>query len=118
MANPDLVAYCGLYCGQCRKHLKNNCSGCATNEKLTWCAIRTCCIGHGYKSCAECTIVPLAECKKFNNFIGKTIGLLFNSDRAACIARIKEAGYMQFAAEMEDLGRQSLPRKGKSPRKS
>jgi len=111
MANPDLVAYCGLYCGQCRSFLKSKCPGCATNAKATWCTIRTCCIDNGFKSCADCTLMPLADCKKFNNFIGKTIGLLFNSDRGACVARIKEVGPAQFAVEMETLGRQSLPRK-------
>ena len=113
MANTESVAYCGLYCGECGKFKKGKCPGCAGNEKATWCTIRKCCIENGYKSCAECTIISLAECKKLNNFIGKTIGLLFNSDRMACLARIKEAGTLQFATEMEASGRMSLPRRKK-----
>ena len=113
MSNIELVAYCGLYCQECRSFKKGKCPGCAKNEKATWCTIRTCCIENGYTSCAECTIMPLKECKKFNNFIGNTIGLLFNSDRTACIARIKEVGAAQFATEMSEAGRMSLPRRKK-----
>jgi len=109
----ELIAYCGLYCAECRKYKNGKCPGCAENQKATWCTIRTCCIDSGYKSCAECTIMPLAECKKFNNAIGKVIGFVFNSDRAAGVARIKEVGAAQFAAEMDAAKRMALPRRKK-----
>jgi hypothetical protein len=37
--------------------------------------------------------------------------LTFNSDRSACIARIKETGYDEFAIEMAESRRQTIKRK-------
>lgn len=37
---------------------------------------------------------------KFNSFIGKIFKILFRSDRAGCIARIREVGPEAFAREM------------------
>ena len=50
------VAACGLYCGACRKFVKEQCPGCWENKKADWCKIRACNIEHNYKSCADCTI--------------------------------------------------------------
>jgi hypothetical protein len=44
--------------------------------------------------------MKLDDCKKYNTFFSKVIGFVLNSDRAACISRIKEIGYGPFAAEM------------------
>lgn len=96
-----LVAACGLYCGACPRYLQRKCPGCAKYDKATWCKVRSCCAEHGYISCADCTIMPLAECKKFNSFMAKIFGLIFKSDRKGCIARIREAGYEQFIGEMQ-----------------
>jgi hypothetical protein len=52
------------------------------------------------------------ECKKFNNFISKLFGVILRSDRPACISRIKEIGYEQYAAEMATSRRQSIKRGG------
>lgn len=52
------------------------------------------------QSCADCKTIGLMECRKYNNFISTVFGVLFNSDRPACIARIKEIGYEGFATEM------------------
>jgi hypothetical protein len=41
------------------------------------------------------------------------IGFIFNSDRTACICRIKEIGIEVFAEEMKASKRQSIPRKRK-----
>jgi len=73
------VAACGLYCGACRKFVKEQCPGCWENKKADWCKIRACNIEHNYKSCADCTISSIDECKKFNNFIGKVFSILFRS---------------------------------------
>ena len=107
---PDalLVAACGLYCGACRKHLQGKCPGCKDNVKATWCKIRSCCMEYGYKSCADCTLKPLQDCKTYNNFIGKVFGFIFRSDRAACIRRIKIVGYEAFAKEMQESNRQTI----------
>lgn len=109
--DPALVAYCGLYCGACKSYQKGKCPGCHENSKASWCSIRTCCMEHGYKSCADCTEFsnPM-DCKKFNNFFSKLFALLFRSDRAACIAAIKEKGYEGFATFMAEKGLQSIRR--------
>ena len=103
MADKNLVAYCGLYCGACQRYINKKCIGCRANAKLTWCKIRTCCIDNKYFSCADCKNVsePMA-CKKFNNIFSKFFAIVFKSDRNACIARIKEIGPEKFAEEMAD----------------
>lgn len=106
----NLVAACGLYCGSCGSYLKGKCKGCRENAKAAWCKIRSCCIENNYKSCADCGKIELKDCKKFNNLIGKIVGLILNSDRSACIKRIKEAGYEQYAKEMAQSERHSLQR--------
>lgn len=50
------VAYCGLYCAECRSFKKGSCLGCYDNEKASWCEIKKCCISNGYSTCADCTI--------------------------------------------------------------
>lgn len=106
------VAACGLYCGACGKFKKETCPGCLGNEKATWCGIRACCLEKGYATCAECTEQAGPRgCAKFNNFMGKVMGVLFNSDRFACIERIREVGPETFAAEMNAKGKMTLPRR-------
>lgn len=56
-------------------------------------------------------MIQLNECKKFNTFISKVIGVVLNSDRTACINRIKEKGYEVFASEMADSKRQTMARR-------
>jgi hypothetical protein len=111
IAAKNLVARCGLYCGACGKYLRGKCPGCAKNEKATWCAIRKCTAEHSWATCAECTeYSKVNECGKYNNFIAKVFGLIFRSNRAACIERIKAVGLDGFAVEMAAAKRQSLPR--------
>ena len=100
-ADKELVAYCGLYCGACGRYLSGKCPGCKKNEKASWCAPRKCCIEKGYLSCAECEeFSDQNECKKFNNFISKIFKVIFGSNRRACLRRIKEIGYENYAKEM------------------
>jgi len=111
IADKNLIAYCGLYCGACRAYLSGKCPGCKENAKATWCKVRTCCMDNDLQACSACSTVELKDCRKFNNFISKAIGLILNSDRAACINRIKEIGYDEFAAEMAQNKRQTIRRK-------
>ena len=107
-----LVACCGLYCGACPSHHKGRCPGCRGNVKATWCKVRTCVTAKGTASCAECTEFPDAKsCAKFNNVISRVIGFFLNSDRGACIARIREVGRPAFAAEMAAKRKHHLPRR-------
>jgi len=111
VADKNLIAYCGLYCGACRAYLKGSCVGCRENKKATWCKIRTCCEENGFASCADCKSVELMECPKYNTFISRLIGVLLNSDRSACIKMIREKGYDEFAVAMTEYKRQSIRRK-------
>jgi hypothetical protein len=111
VVDSKLIASCGLYCGACGKFLAEKCPGCAGNEKATWCGIRKCTIGHSWKSCAECTsFSDVTECKKFNNLMSKLFGLVFRSDRKACVERIRSVGRDQYAAEMAASKKPSLSR--------
>lgn len=110
-ADKNLIAYCGLYCGSCKSYLNGKCPGCRDNTKATWCKVRECCIGNNFQSCADCTTISLLDCSKYNNFISKAFGYIFNSDRPACIARIKEIGYDEFSVEMALNKTQSIKRK-------
>jgi hypothetical protein len=103
LAEKNQVAFCGLYCGACKKFLSEKCPGCAKNEKASWCKVRACCLENSHASCAECvTFADPMDCKKFNNFISRAAGFVLRSDRAACIARIKAIGLDAFAAEMAE----------------
>ncbi len=112
VADKALIAYCGLYCGACRKYLKEKCPGCAKNETATWCDIRKCCMENKYNSCADCkTFQNVSDCKKFNNLISKVIGFIFRSDRKACVNLIKDRGYHNFAEEMSLKKAQTIRKK-------
>lgn len=102
------VAYCGLYCGECRSLKKGKCPGCYGNEKATWCEIRKCCRENGYATCADCKIMPLKECKKYNNIFAKVIGFVTRTDRSKCIDCIKEMGCEAFAAGMANKKQMSV----------
>ena len=110
VADKNLIAYCGLYCGACGSYLKGKCPGCKENVKATWCKTRLCCMENNYSSCADCKKAELMACKKFNNLFSKLIGLVLRSDRPACIRRIKETGYEKYALEMATCKRQSIKR--------
>ncbi len=112
VADAGLVAKCGLYCGACKKHLKGKCQGCAENAKASWCKIRSCTMEHGYGSCADCEEFPNpADCPKFDNWMARAFGWVFNSNRQACVMKIKELGLQGYAEHMTGLGKQSLPRR-------
>ena len=98
-----LVAYCGLYCGACKSYLKSRCQGCGKNEKASWCKVRSCCIGKSISSCAECTEYPTPnDCRMFHNLIARLFGLLFHSDRGACIEQIRTFGLEGHAQRMAE----------------
>lgn len=109
--DPNLVAYCGLYCGACGAYQKGRCPGCRQSENRAWCKVRTCCITHNLETCASCaTFTDPCQCTTYHNFISRFFGFIFRSNRPACIARIRAIGTKAFAAEMAAARRQSLPR--------
>ncbi|MFH0725802.1 MAG: DUF3795 domain-containing protein [Pseudomonadota bacterium] len=110
--NAELVAYCGLYCGACRSFLQGKCKGCHENSKATWCKVRSCCLEHQITSCAECAeFTDPRNCKKLNNFMAKLFALVFQSDRAACIAQIKQLGLEGHARDMAEKRTHTIKRK-------
>ena len=111
ITDKSLIAKCGLYCAACPRFLKEKCQGCDQYEKATWCKVRSCCIENNYASCAECEeFEDPSDCKKYNTFMARIFGFIFNSDRTACIQLIKESGYEKFAEEMAKNKRVSLKR--------
>lgn len=109
--NPSLVACCGLFCGACKRYMADKCKGCRENTKATWCKIRTCCIENNLETCAACrSNADPNACNRFNNLISKLFGLIFNSDRAACIALIKKSGIEGYAKIMAEKGKPSIGR--------
>jgi len=109
--DPGLVARCGLYCGACRSHLSGRCPGCRQNAKATWCTVRACCADRGFASCAECADFPDPRaCPKFNNFMARLFGVVFRSNRAACIAQIRNLGLEGHARAMAAARTSSLRR--------
>lgn len=101
--NESSIAFCGLYCGACKAFLNERCPGCHDNVKAKWCKVRTCNLNHDYKSCADCVEYPNPmDCRVYNNFISKLMGVVFRSDRNACLAFIKDKGYENFAQYMTE----------------
>jgi len=114
VSDPDLVGYCGLYCGACNAYLRERCPACHENEKAKWCKVRSCCIKNQYSSCAECKEFQNPnDCALFNNFISKVFGFVFRSDRAVCIRQIRKLGIEGHAAAMAERKRQTI-RKGEA----
>ena len=112
--NPNLIAYCGLYCPACYKYLNGKCPGCQQNAKASWCKVRSCNMEHNYSSCADCKeYTNPMDCKKFNNPVSKIFALVFKSDRPASIALIKEKGYEGYAAYMTENKLQVIKKKRK-----
>ena len=111
-ADKNQIAFCGLYCGACKKYLGEKCPGCQGNEKASWCKVRSCNLSNNYKSCADCAkYSDVNDCTSFNNFISKVFSFIFQSDRKACIEHIKGDGYDSFAMMMARNRQMSLKRK-------
>jgi len=71
----NLVAPCGLYCGECTAFLNENCGGCRSNHGLSqeyrnFCKIYACSSNKEFKTCIECREFP---CKFFNFFKAQTL---------------------------------------------
>ena len=111
VAEAELVAYCGLYCGACGAWRRGRCPGCHENAKAAWCKVHTCCIDNHLSSCAQCCEHDdVNQCRWYNNLIARIFGFIFRSNRRACVARIKEIGIEPFAAEMAARGSQTIRR--------
>ncbi len=86
-------------------------NGCHENSKATWCKVRSCCTEKHVKTCADCAEYPdPCACKKYDNFMSKLFGLVFKSNRAACIAQIKQLGLDGHAKAMAEMRTQTIKR--------
>jgi hypothetical protein len=71
----NLVAPCGLYCGECTAFLNEKCGGCRSNQGLSkeyqkYCKIYACSRDKKFRTCVECGEFP---CKFFNFFKAETL---------------------------------------------
>ncbi len=109
VSSSQLIGACGLYCGACRKYLKDKCPGCQ-KAKSHCCPIGQCCIRQGFHTCADCHI-DANQCKTYNNIISRLFRFLFNSDRATCIRYIRRHGEQAFADRMTMYEQMTMKRK-------
>jgi hypothetical protein len=87
----EIIAFCGLFCNNCKSFKNSKCPGCSKNEKATWCATRKCCIENKFSNCSECNKFDnVKDCKKMNNVISKFFAFVFKSDRIASIEYLKQ----------------------------
>lgn len=99
----ELVSYCGLYCGACKKYLKKECEGCKSKNKVTpkWCKVKPCNEEKKTASCAECTEYSnVKDCKKLYPLSYKLGEVIAQMSRKGGIEMIKSKGYEEFAEFM------------------
>lgn len=108
MDNTAPIAYCGLYCGECKRYKNGKCPGCLENAKASWCKIRTCNQELAYSTCAECPQIKRVNCKKLNNPFAKFFELIFRTDRLASLKYIRENGGEAYSEKMCSLGQMSF----------
>lgn len=108
-AGVELIAACGLFCGNCGAYRKGKCRGCAEAPLFASCKIRACCRELGLRNCAGCADFPsprsYAECGKINNFISKIFALLFRSDRPGALALLRDCGTEEYLRRKRDSGK-------------
>lgn len=100
----NLVAPCGLYCGECLAFLDRECGGCRSNRGLSkkyreYCKIYECSSNKGLKICLECNEFP---CKFFDFFKAeKLIESSWFLDVLSNMKQIKEIGLSNFLKKKE-----------------
>ena len=101
----NMVAPCGLYCGECTGYLSGKCGGCRSNEGISKeynqdCKIYNCLNNKNLKICLECEGFP---CKFFDFFKAETLqGSSWFLDIWSNMKHIKEADLTNFLAEKEN----------------
>jgi hypothetical protein len=114
VGNTLLIAACGLYCGACGSYLKGKCPGCKGNQKASWCQVRNCCFEKSIDNCSQCdNFSNPVECKKYDQFISRTIGFVTGTSRSLCIEAIKQKGAEGFVEFMKENRFVSIPKKYK-----
>ena len=93
----QLVAYCGLYCGNCGSYKKGKCKTCKDGGGFTRCQVRKCCVELNYQTCAACE--KLKNCRTLDNFISKFFAFIFRSNRKGNLREIREIGLEKWVEE-------------------
>ena len=105
----NLVAPCGLYCGECTAFLNEECGGCRSNEGLgkeyrKYCRIYQCSNSKNLKICLECKEFP---CKTFDFFKAERLEeSSWFLDVWNNMKQIKEVGLTEFLNKKQDWLRQ------------
>src|ERR1035438_2622915 len=103
IADPTLVAACGLYCGSCGAYLKEECGGCLQSEEKLACGVRKCVIQKGMATCAHCGTHPEAmDCKKYNSATSTAFGSLSHCGRPSCLEEVRVLGLKAFSQKNGD----------------
>jgi len=95
----NLVAPCGLYCGECTAFLSGECVGCRSDMGLSreyrkYCKIYQCSSGRNLKICLECRDFP---CKIFEFFKAEKLeDSSWFLDVWTNMKQIKEIGLVKF----------------------
>lgn len=95
----NMVAPCGLYCGECTAFLGGKCRGCRSNEGLSrqyrkYCKIYQCSTDKGLKTCIECERFP---CIFFDFFKAESLEQSsWFLDVLANMKQIREYGMTNF----------------------
>jgi hypothetical protein len=99
----ELISRCGLYCGACKKYLKNICSGCRTKAPPSWCEVSPCAASKDLFSCADCSDFPdVYRCGRLYPFKYRFGEWVAGMSRKAGIEMIRTDGcerYVQFMVE-------------------
>lgn len=96
----NLIAPCGLYCGECEAFQNGRCGGCISRKGLCLkyseiCKIFDCCVNNKkFRFCSECRDFP---CKNFKFFEDKEYDWF--SEVVKNLKKIKVGGDQQFLKE-------------------
>lgn len=99
LKNKDLIAPCGLYCGECSAFQDGRCGGCISRKGLCLkytkiCKIYSCCVGkRGLRVCGECEEFP---CGKFAAFFD---GPVWYNEVTGNLRLIEKNGIEKFLDE-------------------
>ena len=96
LKNKNLVAPCGLYCGECSAFQDERCGGCISRKGLCLkytkiCKIYTCCVDKmRLRFCGECEKFP---CEKFTKFFDTPA---WYNETVGNLQRIEKIGIKKF----------------------
>lgn len=96
--NKNLIAPCGLYCGECSGFQEERCGGCISRKGLCLkytkiCRIYSCADKKGIHFCCECKAFP---CDKFTKFFSTPA---WYNEVIGNLKRIKKIGVEKFLKE-------------------